>query len=42
MIWCDWHVKRRTSMKYNSGVCIKDMINDMWNDMRNDMICMEC
>ena len=41
MIWCDWHVKRRTSMKYNSNVCIKDMINDMWNDMRNGMICME-
>ena len=24
-------------MKYNPGVCMKDMINDMINDIRNDM-----
>ena len=24
-------------MKYNSGVCMKDMIDDMINYMRNDM-----
>ena len=41
MIWYDWHAKRRTSMKYNPDICMKDMINDMWNDMKNDMICME-
>ena len=41
MIWYDWHVKRWTSMKYNLGVCMKDMINDIWNDKKNDMICME-
>ena len=32
MIWYDWHAKRRTSMKYNPTVCMKDMINDMIND----------
>ena len=45
MIWYDWHAKRRTCMKYNPGVCMKDMINDMindiWNDMKDDMIFME-
>ena len=45
MIWYDWHAKRRTSMKYNPDVCMKDMINDMindvWNGMKNDMTCTE-
>ena len=36
-IWYDWHAKRRTSMKYNTGICMQDMINDMINYMRNDM-----
>ena len=34
MIWYDWHAKRRTSIKYNPSVCMKDMISDMKNDMR--------
>ena len=37
MIWCDWHAKQRTSMKYNPDVCMKDMINAAWNDMKYDM-----
>ena len=39
MIWCDWHAKQQTSIKYNPNVCMKDMINDMWNDIKNDVIC---
>ena len=31
MIWLT--LKRRTSMKYNLSVCMKDMISDMKNDM---------
>ena len=38
MIWHDWHAKRWTSMKYNSGIRMKVMINDTINIMRNDMI----
>ena len=33
-------------MKYNLGVCMKDMLNDVINDMKNymknDMICTKC
>ena len=28
-------------MKYNPGICMKDMINNMRNDTSDDMICTE-
>ena len=46
MICYDWHAKRRTSMKYNPGICMRVMINYMINVMRNsmksDMIWIRC
>ena len=36
-VWYDWHAKWWTSMKYNSDIHMKDMINYMKNNMRNEM-----